>query len=190
MNPVRTSFCNSTLLAPKGHPDCGDLPILRDETSVWSFWIPEPPELAALNRGGTVALRIQGTTHPPLSIMAANPDQPETSSPSPTGIQLIAIERDRQIHHLGWTHEHDDSHNDAELAKAAACYASVGAAVGRGLDIEQIRDLYTEGMEFLIEWPWKDDSWKPSNDPIPNLIKAGALIAAEIDRLQRLTPPA
>jgi hypothetical protein len=34
------------------------------------------------------------------------------------------------------------------------------------------------------DWPWNDDDWKPSPDPIRNLVKAGALIAAEIDRLQ------
>jgi hypothetical protein len=37
------------------------------------------------------------------------------------------------------------------------------------------------------DWPkeWNVDWWKPSDDPIRNLVKAGALIAAEIDRLQR-----
>jgi hypothetical protein len=36
------------------------------------------------------------------------------------------------------------------------------------------------------DWPW-DLSWlKPSPDPKHNLVKAGALIAAEIDRLNRL----
>lgn len=35
------------------------------------------------------------------------------------------------------------------------------------------------------DWPWHSSWWKPSDDPIRNLVKAGALIAAEIDRLQR-----
>lgn len=35
-------------------------------------------------------------------------------------------------------------------------------------------------------WPFGQDWWKPSNDPIRNLVKAGALIAAEIDRLHRI----
>ncbi len=35
----------------------------------------------------------------------------------------------------------------------------------------------------LAGWPWFD-GWKPDlSDPIRNLVKAGALIAAEIDRL-------
>ena len=38
-----------------------------------------------------------------------------------------------------------------------------------------------------FDWPssWNTSWWKPSADPIRNLVKAGALIAAEIDRLQR-----
>jgi hypothetical protein len=35
-------------------------------------------------------------------------------------------------------------------------------------------------------WPWDNKYWKPSEDKVRNLVKAGALIAAEIDRLQRL----
>lgn len=34
-------------------------------------------------------------------------------------------------------------------------------------------------------WPWGTQSFKPTNS-IRDLTKAGALIAAEIDRLQRL----
>lgn len=35
-------------------------------------------------------------------------------------------------------------------------------------------------------WPFNRKEWKPSSDPIRNLVKAGALIAAEIDRLHRV----
>ncbi len=37
-------------------------------------------------------------------------------------------------------------------------------------------------------WPWGKSWWKPSDDPIRDLEKAGALIAAEIDRRLRLRP--
>ena len=37
-------------------------------------------------------------------------------------------------------------------------------------------------------WPWDDEWWNPSPDPITNLVKAGALIAAEIDRQERIDP--
>lgn len=39
-------------------------------------------------------------------------------------------------------------------------------------------------------WPWAPEWWKPSNDPVANLVRAGALIAAELDRLARATSPA
>ena len=79
-----------------------------------------------------------------------------------TGAELIAAERLRQIVVEGWTPEHDDGHATDDLAEAAAAYL--------------LND------ETLFPWP---DWWKPGDDPIRRLVKAGALIAAEIDRLQR-----
>lgn len=87
-----------------------------------------------------------------------------------TGIELIAEERQRQIEKEGWTHEHDDDHNDQSLLGAAVCYAE--------------RTLMGEGRT-TYNWPW-DEKWFKPTDDIRNLVKAGALIAAEIDRLQRL----
>lgn len=94
-----------------------------------------------------------------------------------TGIELIAEERERQISSEGWTHEHDDEHTDGEIADAAACYAMTEAVRELVDDRETIRDMV---------WP---ASWvfKPSPDNrVRELVKAGALIAAEIDRLNRL----
>jgi len=49
--------------------------------------------------------------------------------------------------------------------------------------------VYDDGLEEVppgkIEWPFSSEWWKPAQDPIRNLVKAGALIAAEIDHLQR-----
>jgi len=86
------------------------------------------------------------------------------------GAEQIAEERQRQIEKEGYAPEHDDEHQGFELAKAAECY--LNAAMGENLGI---LDLY---------WPFSD-GWKRSEDPIRNLVKAGALIAAEIDRLER-----
>lgn len=96
------------------------------------------------------------------------------------GVERIAAERRRQVDAEGWTNEHDDEHNDAELASAASCYlqeASSAIWMGRG-------DCPVPGSA-PEEWPWDPAWWKPSEDPIRNLEKAGALIAAEIDRLLR-----
>ena len=84
------------------------------------------------------------------------------------GAELIAAERLRHTEVEGWTPEHDDEHTDGELASAAAAY------------------IFPDGHDHF--WPWDESWWKPSDDPIRNLAKAGALIAAEIDRLQRATP--
>lgn len=96
------------------------------------------------------------------------------------GSQLIAAERERQIAKEGWTPEHDDNvHARGDLNAAALAYATAAqhqAMHGRRADFEFVRRMY---------WPWDAVSWKPSADPAKNLIKAGALIAAEIDRLQR-----
>lgn len=90
-----------------------------------------------------------------------------------SGIELIASERQRQILSEGWSPEHDAHHVNGELRDAAICYAMVCDDNGAG---ENAVDI----------WPWERGWWKPSEDPIRNLAKAGALIAAEIDRLQRL----
>lgn len=96
-----------------------------------------------------------------------------------TGIELIAAERARQVEQEGWTPEHDDEHTNSELA-LAACYYAMPYAIGVG----GVNGRTVEPLDMFPDtWTWV---WaKRSRDPIRNLVKAGALIAAEIDRLQR-----
>lgn len=95
-----------------------------------------------------------------------------------TGSVLIHAERWRQQDEEGWTPEHDDDHTGAELIQAAVAYALAATP-----DSPCSED---EPADFAVNWwPWDQTWWKPSDDPIPNLVKAGALLAAEIDRLQR-----
>jgi len=89
------------------------------------------------------------------------------------GIERIAAERQRQIDDKCWSPEHDDDHEDGEMALAAASYILA----------EQDRN---EDYESSDMWPWEAKWWKPSQENrIRELEKAGALIAAEIDRLIR-----
>ena len=89
------------------------------------------------------------------------------------GLDRIAAERRRQVEVEGWTPEHDASlHDSGELVLAARCYAAAALSPRR-----HSRPPTT--------WPWNKARWKPSPDPIRTLEKAGALIAAEIDRLLR-----
>lgn len=96
-----------------------------------------------------------------------------------SGVNLIKSERERQISEEGWTPEHDDSHRKHEMALAAMSYVAVVAAPDEeGDESGKVRPCH--------DWPWANKWWKPSDDPIRNLVKAGALIAAEIDRIQRI----
>lgn len=96
-----------------------------------------------------------------------------------SGADLIAAERQRQIDREGWTAEHDDQWEDGELRKAARVYLQwVGATYINRVDSEGRRAVPPG-------WPWDREWWKPSEDVRADLVKAGALIAAELDRLNR-----
>ena len=108
-------------------------------------------------------------------------------SQTPSGVQMIAAERLRQTSELGWTSEHDDSHDGSELARAAVALCKHAYSRGWQCDNSMIpdgSDRYTQ-EPAPDEWPedWQD-WWNPKT-PIRDLVKAGALIAAEIDRRNR-----
>lgn len=99
---------------------------------------------------------------------------------SPALLDVIA-ERQRQMSVEGWTPKHDDKHDNNELAFAASCYAFHSAAASW--------DFEDDGTPYDIHpapkhWPWSPEWWKPKN-PRRDLVKAGALILAEIERIDR-----
>jgi hypothetical protein len=104
-----------------------------------------------------------------------------------TGIERIAAERVRQITDHHWSAEHDDEHDDGSLAMAAVCYAAPERVY--------IRRTFARGETFTDPWPWEGWDKRPYDgnvlraptavERIRLLEKAGALIAAEIDRLLR-----
>lgn len=98
-------------------------------------------------------------------------------------IQLIHIERQRQRSQEGFTPEHDDNHRSGELSDAAQAYVHAARKQARGESHEYILELVAA---CEVPWPWEDEWWKPSASQIRNLVKAGALIVAEIERLQRI----
>lgn len=92
-----------------------------------------------------------------------------------TGTQLIAEERERQVSQEGYDAKHDDRHTDHALAINAA-------------------SLTVSGTDCALD-DWRPDGrhdWgldeKHKGDRVRQLSVAGALIAAEIDRLQRQQP--
>ena len=88
---------------------------------------------------------------------------------SPAMLAVIA-ERRRQIEAEGWSLEHDDLHDMGELARAGAAYA-----LHRDIDCGMMPDV----------WPWSPEWWKPQGFR-RDLVRAGALILAEIERFDRL----
>lgn len=110
----------------------------------------------------------------------------------------IAAERERQINAEGWTPEHDDKHRRGDLAMAAALYASPSplftVSIGEGR------------LAWQDPWPWfrmdypgraqagdpptvkvLDGDGREKHDKRRKLVIAGALIVAEIERLDRAT---
>lgn len=88
----------------------------------------------------------------------------------------VLNERQRQKDVEGWSEAHDDSHSDGAMSRAAACYA-----------LEATKDNHMTADACgrkPVTWPWDSDWWKPSSAR-RNLIKAGALILAEVERMDR-----
>lgn len=102
-----------------------------------------------------------------------------------SGAELIGIERSRQIEDLEYDAAHDDCHLSSELAIAGICYALAATSE------------HVLGAEWVLRGLWP---WSVMELPVPaytmfgnddeacmrQLIKAGALLAAEIDRRLRL----
>lgn len=96
-------------------------------------------------------------------------------------IQDVIAERQRQQAVEGWTPEHDDEHRSNELVSAAVEYAS--HVVGRSWVFESRPDIYA-GEECSNDWPWDEAGWK-TKSPRQDLVRAAALLIAEIERLDR-----
>ena len=128
-----------------------------------------PEELAAHDTGYTGRRKV---------VVASMPHSQKIGA-EVSAAERIAAERRRQIESEGWTPEHDDEHTGGAMAQAAACYAIATVPRYAGC--------------FPIAWPWSPQWDKrplgsvaaTTDVRVRALEKAGALIAAEIDRLLR-----
>ena len=93
----------------------------------------------------------------------------------------VLAERQRQVTAGGWSPKHDDQYKNTELAFAASCYAFHAAAASWDLEDDGIP---YDSHPVPKQWPWDPSWWKPT-DARRDLVKAGALILAEIDRIDR-----
>ena len=93
----------------------------------------------------------------------------------------VWAERQRQILEEGFTLADDDAHDAGELSRAAACYA-------RGMQFTEMTHRMGNSANQLVDvpvdWPWSPDWWKPRSRR-EDLVRAGALILAEIERRDR-----
>ena len=98
----------------------------------------------------------------------------------------ILAERQSQITQEGWSESHDDDHAIGELAQAGASYALYAARQLHNSWASPAGDVYAlRGLPYKDVWPWSDSWWKPA-DFRRNLIKAGALNLAELEKFDRL----
>lgn len=94
----------------------------------------------------------------------------------------VLDERRRQQEVEGWTPEHDDQHKNGEMPRAAGLYAISAGFASKYLEGE------TKTCPVPDGWPWAPEWWKPANAR-RDLVKAGALILAEIERMDRAALP-
>lgn len=102
--------------------------------------------------------------------------------PISPGLELAYDERIRQINQENYDAGHDQGHS-VELALAGASYAQFAAAtVLRGLGPEDALAA-DAGVGGPDDWPWDPEFWKPTGDPVRDLVKATALLGAALDSL-------
>ena len=87
----------------------------------------------------------------------------------------VLKERCRQVEGEGYTIEQDDTYTDYQLPRAAICYGIKAAGLP-----DHLERLY---------WPFRSSAVKPANRR-RSLVKAAALLLAEIERLDRAENPA
>lgn len=95
-----------------------------------------------------------------------------TSLQAGTALGDVAAERERQMSGEGCTPQRDDQYRLGDLANAAACYAVAAQALPGRLPT------------CPPAWPWPLEAWKPRSRR-ENLVRSGALILAEIERIDR-----
>lgn len=102
-----------------------------------------------------------------------------------TGVELISAERGRQQIVLGYDPAHDAEHEEGTLAFAAACYAAP--------DTIYLLRWDPGAVHWVEPWPNGWERKQRADDKVSvlrarELMKAGALAAAELDLLMAANP--
>ncbi|WP_141105585.1 MULTISPECIES: hypothetical protein [unclassified Rhizobium] len=125
-----------------------------------------------------------------MAIEALTKAPPCAPAPVSKAISDVVAERRRQIDAEGWTVEHDDQHTDYSISRAAAVYALMAseACKANRAVMDGFKRASSVPAEISSLWPlaWRMDWLKPHSRR-NDLVRAGALILAEIERLDRLS---
>lgn len=160
-----------------GHPNAGE----RVPSHLWAdAFLEEDGEVAGWIT--TVEDRINNPAEFDVHLQqgVAKILSPTLASTS-EGARRIAAERLRQIEIEGWEPSRDLEYTRGQLAWAATCYAAPSPIFAETRGVGHVR--------FSDPWPWapawdkRPEPGAPIDERIRALEKAGALVAAEIDRL-------
>lgn len=127
-------------------------------------------EACDLNNWGVEAMSFAQVVADQLATMPR-----QEAKPAVQAVTDVLAERQRQKDVEGWTPDHDDMHNDGQMAVAAGFYA---------LQCGYPHERTNWKGDAPMYWPWAKSWWKPTTKR-RNLVKAGALILAEIERIDR-----
>lgn len=157
-----------------------------DHCAAWRKMTDSAAQLAA------AALASQAMSAMKIDPVSADPKSPDiadalvltfldppAASASGQALHLFAEERSRQVNAEGFNPEADDRYLAGELARAAAAYALPGPWRHKSA---------AHGHVAPSTWPWPPEWFKPTpNDRLREVLKAGALLLAEAERLIRET---
>lgn len=145
----------------KSHADEREQFLMANLLAALEVALGDVTALAIVDRVRQVADRI----HPTSSL-----------SPVPQAWLDVQAERRRQITVEGFDTSKDDA-SGGQIAQAAGCYALHAGGIGTD---------WPGGIRngSALFWPWNEEWWKPKSAR-ENLVRAGALVLAEIERLDR-----
>ena len=171
-----SSLCErSDRTSPAEHPEM--CLITRDE-------LAEFIETARLTGGLTVAAAMPEEGGQAVSYPEPGPGHVWFSQAS----RDVLAERRRQVEAEGFAYELDDERGNGSLILAAVSYATNAAVrvqlVQQGMPADVI-DQNSASAGVPRTWPWQASWWKPAGGTRRILVKAAALLIAEIERLDR-----
>lgn len=141
--------------------------------------------------GGKIARDRQGSQwYVSPEFMAENyevvPGDKDATRAMPDAVADVLAERCRQVRVEGFTADHDDQHYPGQLARAAACYALGASDAVDGPERATMDTFGSEGTPHRIHsiWPFFKKWHKPVSRR-RDLVKAAAMLIAEIERIDR-----